>query len=61
MNENVINHCINEINHYFNIYRDTKTALHYSSKYLFDCFSYGIVTEKEYLYLKSYLELKKES
>ncbi len=61
MNNNVLNHCKEEINHYFNIYRDTKTAFHYSNKYLYDCFSYGIVTEKEYLYLKSYLETKKES
>ena len=58
MNKNVINHCIYEINHYLNIYRETKTALHYEKKYLYDCFSYGIPTEKEYLYLKKYVEKK---
>lgn len=56
MNKNVINHCIEEINRYFNRYRYTKNAVHYSSVYVVDCFSYGIITEKEYQYLRSYIE-----
>ena len=58
MNKNVIDHCIYEINHYFNIYRDAKTALHYANRYIVDCFLYGIVTEEEYIHLRNYIEIK---
>lgn len=56
MNKNVINHCISEINRYFNRYRDTTTAVHYSRAYIYDCFSYGIIKDSEYKYLDSYIE-----